>query len=77
MQHEILLCVARSTVENGAYEVDIASTIKRSLARTQFELRVIENQKMATDGDEPDYGAGRQWVLMEKGSEYLAERDLL
>jgi hypothetical protein len=34
---------------------------------------------MVTDGDEPQatYGVGQEWWVLEKGQEYLAERDLL
>lgn len=37
----------------------------------------LREKEMATDGDEPDYGAPRLWVILRAGAEYLAERGLL
>ncbi len=37
----------------------------------------LREKNMATDGDEPDYGAGRTWTILREGMEYLAERGKL
>jgi hypothetical protein len=48
-----------------------------NLPLAQLLLIKLREKKMATDGDEPDYGTPRTWVILKEGLEYLAERNLL
>jgi DNA-binding transcriptional ArsR family regulator len=75
IQHEALLMMVGK--DEGANEREIAKRVLESLPLTKHNLRLLEEAGMATDGDEPDYGTGRCWILMRKGTEYLAERELL
>ncbi len=75
IQHEALLLMVGE--DEGINEREIAKRLGKSLALTQHNLSLLRDADMATDGDEADYGTGRTWVILKKGNEYLAERNLL
>ncbi len=76
-QHEALLMIGSDP--EGANENSISAKVGASILLTQRNLRKLREAGMATDGDEPQetYGTGQMWWLLERGEEYLAERDLL
>jgi hypothetical protein len=63
--------------DEGINEREIAKRLGKNLALTQHNLSLLRDADFATDGDEADYGTGRTWVILKKGNEYLAERNLL
>lgn len=75
IQHDALLMMVGE--DEGINEREIAKRLGKSLALTQHNLSLLRDADMATDGDEADYGTGRTWVIMRRGNEYLAERNLL
>jgi hypothetical protein len=75
IQHEALLMMVGE--DEGINEREIEKRLGKSLALTQHNLSLLRDADMATDGEEGDYGTGRTWVLLRKGEEYLAERNLL
>ena len=75
IQHEALLMMVGE--DEGINEREIAKRLGKSLPLTQHRLSLLRDAEMATDGEEGDYGTGRTWVLLRRGEEYLAERDLL
>jgi predicted transcriptional regulator len=72
-EHFALLMMSKS--EEGVTASEIAEKLGRMTVKmVELMLTVLEEKGMASDGDEPDYGAGRYWVLLRGGMEYLAER---
>jgi hypothetical protein len=88
IQHEALLIIAAEPQggaifeHEGVYVHEITNKLGESLAKTRYNLRQLQKAGMATDGSEDfiaaDYsGLGPTWTLLDKGEEYLGERDLL
>jgi len=75
IEHRLLTCI--TGFDDGIDESSLACFLGKTVELVRFTLRKLEKAEMATDGDEPDYGTGRRWYLLEKGNEYLAERGLL
>jgi DNA-binding transcriptional ArsR family regulator len=75
IQHDALLMIVGE--DEGINEREIAKRLGNSLALAQHTLSLLRDADFATDGDEADYGTGRTWVILRKGNEYLAERNLL
>jgi DNA-binding MarR family transcriptional regulator len=75
IQHDSLLMMVGE--DEGINEREIAKRLGKNLALTQHNLSLLRDADFATDGDEADYGTGRTWVILKKGNEYLAERNLL
>jgi len=76
-QHEALLMIGGSP--NGANEDAIAEKLGATMLSTRRYLGQLREADMATAGNEPQatYGTGDMWWLLENGTEYLAERNLL
>jgi hypothetical protein len=76
-QHAVL--VALGSDLDGLTEETIAEKAGLELPRTIRALRLLSKAGMATDGgsDAVVFGDGALWWILERGEEYLEERDLL
>ncbi|MEY2498230.1 MAG: hypothetical protein QOD12_1786 [Verrucomicrobiota bacterium] len=87
-QHDALLIIAANV--DGISENEIAKKLGMTRALTRRHLYLLRDAEMATDAEEPgspilawDSVTGEEsdssptWNALRKGSEYLAERDLL
>lgn len=78
IQHEVLVIVGSDP--DGVFDQAIAKKIGATLPLTVHTLKLLRKADMATDGGDKRviFGDdGSLWWTMEKGEEYLAERDLL
>jgi len=71
-----LLMMARSNDE-GVTADEVAKALQGTAPMAVLILILLREKNMATDSDEPDYGAGRKWVILRNGLEHLAERGLI
>lgn len=77
-QHDVLVIVGSDP--DGVTERAIVDKTGASLSLTVHTLKLLRKAEMATDGGEPRavFGDdGALWWTLEKGEEYLAERELL
>lgn len=74
-QHEALATL----IPGGVSEEEIACVLEKTMSSIRHTMRLLKGAGMAIDINDQDgpTGYGRCWSLMEKGEEYLAERDLL
>ena len=74
---EIALLTMAKSMNEGATEPEIAKVLKYTAAQTAFILLMLSQKNMAAASNEPDYGTGSAWFILNNGLEHLAERRLL